>query len=329
MRQAAPFFLLRPSGNSNNQMSVVFVFFFCFFFFPSLFILLHLDVSFTKLQQTKKHKIEIPGARLVNHGRYKVGDVSKGWAPTRHSATLHGMCVCRDERPSWSSVQYLNSWSPFFSYQSIKHGSVILCILEDVDDDVVRRLVPHLYSLNGKTKNNNKIKRLKIEIGGVKKKRKRSKWRWMSCRRPTTKLKTKQTWVPQEKTRHTHKAHRQRETHTRGHREIEKERHRTSYPYIDFPYVYASYYVFDGAEQQYERQRSTYPDTFQLGFLFLTFCLCFSSKNFFRDHRPSLTCSVFCFVCVSFFFWKMVFCSKYFLFFLFFRHHLSSFFCMS
>jgi hypothetical protein len=45
----------------------------------------------------------------------------------------------------------------------------------------------------------------------------------------------------------------------------------------------------------------TYPDAFQLGFLFLTFCLCFSLKNFLRDHRPSLTCSVFCFVCVFLF----------------------------
>ncbi len=45
---------------------------------------------------------------------------------------------------------------------------------------------------------------------------------------------------PQEKTRHTQS------------REIERAKSE-HHPYIDFPYVYASYYVCDGAEQQYER----------------------------------------------------------------------------
>lgn len=49
---------------------------------------------------------------------------------------------------------------------------MILCILEDADDDVdsFDAFVPHLYSLNGKTKNNNQIKRLMIEIEGSQKK---------------------------------------------------------------------------------------------------------------------------------------------------------------
>ena len=50
---------------------------------------------------------------------------------------------------------------------------MILCILEDADDDVdsFDAFVPHLYSLNGKTKNNNQIKRLMIEIEGSQKKK--------------------------------------------------------------------------------------------------------------------------------------------------------------
>jgi hypothetical protein len=62
----------------------------------------------------------------------------------------------------------------------------------------------------------------------------------MSCRMPTTKLKRKQTESPREN-----------KTHTES-REIERAKSE-HHPYIDFPYVYASYYVCDGAEQQYER----------------------------------------------------------------------------
>lgn len=107
MRQATPFFLLRPSGNSNSLIRCL-LYLFCFFSFSTLFLLLHFDVSFTKLQQTKKHKIEIPSARLVKSRTLQSWSWRRVKRVGTHSTFSHvtrHVCVC----VSWWTSQLIIS----------------------------------------------------------------------------------------------------------------------------------------------------------------------------------------------------------------------------
>ena len=87
-------------------------------------------------------------------------------------------------------------------------------------------------------------------------------------------MKTIQTRVPKRKQdTHTHTAHIEK------HREKEREHH----PYIDFPYVYASYYVFDGVKQQYKTLKTHIlmpPRVFSLLLFFNIFLFVFFIENF-------------------------------------------------